>query len=291
MSIHSMTGFANVAGECGSKRINLELRAVNHRYLDVQFKMPDDLRQLESTLREAIAKNAVRGKIECRIQIQTIEAGASGSLNFNQELVKQLAKLNKKWLKKHNGLGKLTVADILKYPGVIASQNEDEEAFTQTIHTLLEQALLGFAAARRREGEKMQQHLLERLAEMEVIIAALETRFPELLQAHLDKVRTRLQEALENIDDSRLQQEFVMFMQKADVDEEFSRLRTHIAEVRRIATESKGGVGKRLDFLMQELNREANTLGSKAIAAECTQASVELKVLIEQMREQVQNIE
>ena len=291
MSIHSMTGFANVAGECGSKRINLELRAVNHRYLDVQFKMPDDLRQLESTLREAIAKNAVRGKIECRIQIQTIEAGASGSLNFNQELVKQLAKLNKKWLKKHNGLGKLTVADILKYPGVIASQNEDEEAFTQTIHTLLEQALLGFAAARRREGEKMQQHLLERLAEMEVIIAALETRFPELLQAHLDKVRIRLQEALQNIDDSRLQQEFVMFMQKADVDEEFSRLRTHIAEVRRIATESKGGVGKRLDFLMQELNREANTLGSKAIAAECTQASVELKVLIEQMREQVQNIE
>ena len=286
-----MTGFANVAGECGSKRINLELRAVNHRYLDVQFKMPDDLRQLESTLREAIAKNAVRGKIECRIQIQTIEAGASGSLNFNQELVKQLAKLNKKWLKKHNGLGKLTVADILKYPGVIASQNEDEEAFTQTIHTLLEQALLGFAAARRREGEKMQQHLLERLAEMEVIIAALETRFPELLQAHLDKVRIRLQEALQNIDDSRLQQEFVMFMQKADVDEEFSRLRTHIAEVRRIATESKGGVGKRLDFLMQELNREANTLGSKAIAAECTQASVELKVLIEQMREQVQNIE
>ena len=286
-----MTGFANVAGECGSKRINLELRAVNHRYLDVQFKMPDDLRQLESTLREAIAKNAVRGKIECRIQIQTIEAGASGSLNFNQELVKQLAKLNKKWLKKHNGLGKLTVADILKYPGVIASQNEDEEAFTQTIHTLLEQALLGFAAARRREGEKMQQHLLERLAEMEMIIAALETRFPELLQAHLDKVRIRLQEALQNIDDSRLQQEFVMFMQKADVDEEFSRLRTHIAEVRRIATESKGGVGKRLDFLMQELNREANTLGSKAIAAECTQASVELKVLIEQMREQVQNIE
>ena len=286
-----MTGFANVAGECGSKRINLELRAVNHRYLDVQFKMPDDLRQLESTLREAIAKNAVRGKIECRIQIQTIEAGASGTLNFNQELVKQLAKLNKKWLKKHNGLGKLTVADILKYPGVIASQNEDEEAFTQTIHTLLGQALIGFAAARRREGEKMQQHLLERLAEMEMIIAALETRFPELLQAHLDKVRIRLQEALQNIDDSRLQQEFVMFMQKADVDEEFSRLRTHIAEVRRIATESKGGVGKRLDFLMQELNREANTLGSKAIAAECTQASVELKVLIEQMREQVQNIE
>ena len=170
MSIHSMTGFANVAGECGSKRINLELRAVNHRYLDVQFKMPDDLRQLESTLREAIAKNAVRGKIECRIQIQTIEAGASGSLNFNQELVKQLAKLNKKWLKKHNGLGKLTVADILKYPGVIASQNEDEEAFTQTIHTLLGQALIGFAAARRREGEKMQQHLLERLAEMEMIL-------------------------------------------------------------------------------------------------------------------------
>ena len=126
---------------------------------------------------------------------------------------------------------------------------------------------------------------------MEEIVDALSELFPSLLEAHMEKVRGRLAEAVANIDNDRLQQEFALFIQKSDVDEEFSRLRTHIAEVRRIVTEGKGSIGKRLDFLMQELNREANTLGSKAIAAECTQASVELKVLIEQMREQVQNIE
>ncbi len=289
--IHSMTGFANAAGECGGKRINLDLRAVNHRYLDVQFRMPDDLRHLESSMRETLAKTATRGKVECRIQVQTIEAGVSGSLSINQPLVDQLAYLNKKWRKQNDDLGKLTVADILHFPGVITSQSEDEEAFAHTVQSLLEQALYDFAAARRREGEKLQQHLLDRLQGMELIVDTLEKRFPDLLQTHLEKVRARLQEAVENIDNDRLQQEFTLFMQKADVDEEFSRLRTHIGEVRRIITEGKGSVGKRLDFLMQELNREANTLGSKAIAAECTQASVELKVLIEQMREQVQNIE
>ena len=291
MSIHSMTGFANAAGESGGRRINLDIRAVNHRYLDVQFKMPDDLRHLESALREAVAGKAARGKIECRIQVQSLEAGAGGKLAVNQELVHQLAWFNRKWRKQHEDLAKLGVADILKFPGVLTSQSEDEEAFAKAVQKLLDKVLKDFAAARAREGEKLQQHLLERLAAMEEIVDSLSQLFPHLLSAHLEKVRTRLQEAVGNIDDGRLQQEFALFMQKADVDEEFSRLRTHIAEVRRIVTESKGSVGKRLDFLMQELNREANTLGSKAIAAECTQASVELKVLIEQMREQVQNIE
>ena len=127
--IHSMTGFANAAGECGGKRINLDLRAVNHRYLDVQFRMPDDLRHLESSMRETLAKTATRGKVECRIQVQTIEAGVSGSLSINQPLVDQLAYLNKKWRKQNDDLGKLTVADILHFPGVITSQSEDEEAF------------------------------------------------------------------------------------------------------------------------------------------------------------------
>ncbi|MDO5070512.1 YicC-like family, N-terminal region [Neisseria zoodegmatis] len=290
MTIHSMTGFANAAGECGGKRINLEIRAVNHRYLDVQFRMPDDLRHLENTLRESIAASAARGKLECRIQIQDIAQSGQG-LAVNEELVAQLAELNKKWRKAHDDLGKLTVADILKFPGVLASQNEDEETFTETLKNLLAQALADFTAARAREGEKLAQHLLMRLYEMEKIINGLSSVFPQLLEAHMEKVRTRLQEAVENIDNDRLQQEFALFIQKSDVDEEFSRLRTHIEEVRRIVTSSQGSVGKRLDFLMQELNREANTLGSKAIAAECTQASVELKVLIEQMREQVQNIE
>ncbi len=288
--IHSMTGFANSWGECGSKRINLEIRSVNHRYLDVQFKMPDDLRYIESSLRERIAGKAVRGKIECRIQIQSVEGGET-KLAVNEDLAGELAALGKTWRKRHKDLGKLTVADILKFPGVLQSQDEDPEAFAQMVTGLLESALADFIAARSREGSKLQEHILTRLAAMEGIVADLETRFPDLLQVYLDKARARLAEAVGNIDEDRLKQEFALYMQKADVDEEFSRLRTHIAEVRRIVTEHKGSVGKRLDFLMQELNREANTLGSKSIAAECTQASVELKVLIEQMREQVQNIE
>ncbi|WP_416192204.1 YicC/YloC family endoribonuclease [Neisseria sp. CCUG12390] len=290
MTIRSMTGFANAAGECGSKRINLEIRAVNHRYLDVQFRMPDDLRHLEGTLREQIAAEAVRGKLECRIQIQDIAQAAQG-LEVNQDLVAQLADLNMKWRGQFDGLGKLTVADILKFPGVLASQSEDAEAFAKAVQDLLKQALKDFAAARKREGQKLADHLRQRLDGMEEIVDALGELFPSLLEAHMEKVRGRLKKVVENIDNDRLQQEFALFIQKSDVDEEFSRLRTHIAEVRRIVTEGKGSVGKRLDFLMQELNREANTLGSKAVAAECTQASVELKVLIEQMREQVQNIE
>lgn len=290
MTIRSMTGFANAAGECGSKRINLEIRAVNHRYLDVQFRMPDDLRHLEGAMREQIAAEAVRGKLECRIQVQDIVQTTQG-LEVNRDLVAQLTALNRQWRDEFDGLGKLTVADILKFPGVLASQSEDTEAFSQTVQDLLKQALKEFADARKREGKKLADHLLERLEKMEGIVDALSELFPSLLEAHMEKVRTRLADAVANIDNDRLQQEFALFMQKSDVDEEFSRLRTHIGEVRRIVTEGKGSVGKRLDFLMQELNREANTLGSKAFAAESTQASVELKVLIEQMREQVQNIE
>ena len=290
MTIHSMTGFANAAGECGSKRINLDIRAVNHRYLDVQFKMPDDLRHLEGSLREKIATAAARGKIECRIQVQTAAAGAA-ALSVNHALAAELAALNDKWRGEFGGLGKLTVADILHFPGVLAAQPEDEETFVLAVQSLLDDALAEFSAARAREGEKLKAHILERLSAIDGIVDALAGQFPALVQVHLDKARARLAEAVANIDEDRLKQEFALFMQKADVDEEFSRLKTHIGEVRRIVTEAKGSIGKRLDFLMQELNREANTLGSKAIAAECTQASVELKVLIEQMREQVQNIE
>ncbi|SSY71220.1 YicC/YloC family endoribonuclease [Alysiella crassa] len=288
--IKSMTGFAHTSGEFGGKRIDLEIRSVNHRFLDVQFKMPEDLRYLESNMREQIAQHVTRGKLECRIQLNTI-AEHSGSLHINHELVAELAALNTKWRNEHDGLGKLTVAEILKFPNVIISAEKDNEVIANGVQTLLGNALKDFVETRKREGLKLQAHLLERLELMDDIITALESLFPGLLKTHMQRVRTRLAEAVMSIDEDRLKQEFALFMQKADVDEEFSRLRTHIAEVRRIITEHKGTVGKRLDFLMQELNREANTLGSKSIASECTQVSVELKVLIEQMREQVQNIE
>ncbi|QMT30440.1 YicC/YloC family endoribonuclease [Alysiella filiformis] len=290
MTIKSMTGFAHTTGESSNTRIDLEIRAVNHRFLDVQFKMPDDLRYLESAMREQIAQHVTRGKIECRIQLSNI-GKHSGSLHINEELVDELAALNAKWRDKHASLGKLTVAEILKFPNVIVSAERDTESLGEHVLHLLNHALLDFVATRQREGVKLQAHLLERLELMDDLITALESLFPSILQSHIQRARARLGEAILSIDDDRLKQEFALFMQKADVDEEFSRLRTHIAEVRRLITEHKGTVGKRLDFLMQELNREANTLGSKSIASECTQVSVELKVLIEQMREQVQNIE
>lgn len=290
MTVRSMTGFAHACTEAAGKRIDLEIRSVNHRFLDVQFKIPDDLRALESSMREAIAAQVSRGKIEIRIQLNHT-ADTSGSLNINQALVGELAHLNSKLRKKHPDLAKMGVAELLRFPGVITSTQTDSEALSGCITNLLDTALKDFVGAREREGAKLQAHIIERLDLMEAIVGALEELFPNLLQAHITRSRNRLAEAVAHVDEDRLKQEFALFMQKADVDEEFNRLRTHIAEVRRIVTEHKGSIGKRLDFLMQELNREANTLGSKAIASECTQVSVELKVLIEQMREQVQNIE
>lgn len=290
MTVRSMTGFAHASAECAGKRIDLEIRSVNHRFLDVQFKIPDDLRVLESGMRETISSKVARGKLECRIQLSNAQHSA-GSLHLNQQLINELADINSKLRKKHKDLSKLSVSDILHFPGVIASAEIDSEELHQVINQLLDRALDDFIAARQREGSKLQAHIVERLDLMEAIVGALEDLFPSLLQSHIARSRQRLAEAVAHVDEDRLKQEFVLFMQKADVDEEFNRLRTHIGEVRRIVTEQTGSIGKRLDFLMQELNREANTLGSKAIAGECTQVSVELKVLIEQMREQVQNIE
>lgn len=285
-----MTGFAHASTEYAGKNIDIEIRSVNHRFLDVQFKLPDDLRCLESNMREKIVSKIARGKLECRIQLGSTHQQQS-SLHINQPLVQQLADINQKLRKKNSNLGKLTVADILRFPGVLTAAETDKEELARVVGQLLEQVLDDFVAARCREGEKLKAHIIERLDLMEAIVGALEELFPSLLQNHIARSRSRLAEAVANIDEDRLKQEFALFMQKADVDEEFNRLRTHIAEVRRIVTEQSGSIGKRLDFLMQELNREANTLGSKSIAGECTQVSVELKVLIEQMREQVQNIE
>ncbi|MCP2040492.1 uncharacterized protein (TIGR00255 family) [Neisseria sp. HSC-16F19] len=289
--MHSMTGYANAGGEYGKRHISVEVRAVNHRYLDIQFKMPDELRHLEGRMREAIAAQVQRGKLECRVQLQALTEGGNQALQINRALVRQLADLNQDLRKQHKNLGKLGVADILRFPGVLVAEPEDEDALADGVLALLQRTLTDFNLARAREGEKLQQHLLARLDDMTDIINVLLQLFPHLLQQHMDRAEQRLRDALAQVDEDRIKQEFVLFMQKADVDEELNRLQTHIAEVRRLATEHKGSVGKRLDFLMQELNREANTLGSKAIASECTQASVGLKVLIEQMREQVQNIE
>jgi uncharacterized protein (TIGR00255 family) len=236
-----------------------------------------------------ISAHVSRGKVECRLNQQLLPQ-SNDQLYINHDLLNQLAIINQEALAKHPLLSPLSVADLLRHPGVLLGQDTDKEAVQECILTMLKTALLDFNQSREREGAKLAEHLQDRLNQIGVIVEEVQLKLPVLIQEHIEKCEQRLRDALVQIEDDRLKQEFALFMQKADVDEELSRLRTHIAEVSRIVA-GKGSVGKRLDFLMQELNREANTLGSKAIAAECTQASVNLKVLIEQMREQVQNIE
>ncbi|MBP3220993.1 MAG: YicC family protein [Neisseriaceae bacterium] len=290
--ISSMTGFAAVNRQVATQNIRVDLKSVNHRYLDIQCKLPEEWRHLEMTLRQEIAAVIERGKIECRLFIEEATT-ADNQLTPNWATIDAIVALGQQISQKYPHLSPLNTADVLRfYTSFNNKQHNDSEQTQQVIIDLLRQALQQFSADRKREGEKLQQHLLQRLDKMQIEINQLEEIFPAILENYHQKLNQRLGEAVANVNEDRLAQEFTLFVQKADVDEEFSRLKTHIDEVRRIiTTDNEKSVGKRLDFLMQELNREANTLGSKAVSIESTNTSVALKVLIEQMREQVQNIE
>ncbi len=287
--IYSMTGFAAQTLDLGHHTVLLELRAVNHRYLDVQFRLPDDLRPQESRLREAISTRLQRGKVECRISLNAqVQASATPQLDLHALAnLQTLASAIQQYFPTAKAL---STADILRYPGVLISHELDSDALHHAVHTLLQTALEELCASRAREGEKLAEFLLARVTQMENLAQEVAPLLPGFIQAHREKLVTRLQEALTNVNDERIAQEIALYAQKIDVDEELSRLYTHLAEVRRVLSHG-GAVGKRLDFLMQELNREANTLGSKAVATQITQTSMSLKVLIEQMREQIQNLE
>jgi len=288
--ILSMTGFAAASHDIPGGALNLELRAVNHRYLDVQMRLPEELRVIEPHLREMIAAKVSRGKIECRIGLYQIESDAP-TLELNQEYLERLLVLGQQIQAQTIDLRGLSVGELLRWPGVLKSNTLPVETLQQLALEKLSSLLEEFNASRAREGEKLNAILIERVTGMDTIITHIRPRLPQILDAYLARLSTRLAEALgNNVDDDRLKQEFALFAQKIDVDEELSRLTTHLTEVRRIL-KTGGQTGKRLDFLMQELNREANTLGSKSVSTDTTQASVELKVLIEQMREQIQNIE
>jgi uncharacterized protein (TIGR00255 family) len=286
--IYSMTGYAVASRELESAVLNVELRAVNHRYLDLQFRMPDELRGIESVLREALTARLNRGKIECRISYALIP-GRKG-LDLDENLVKQLVALNARVRAALPDAQSVSAADVLRWPGVLGTDSLDVDEMRQACLSLLEQVLEDFTLTRGREGEKLKAILLERAAAVEARLAEVAPRMPQVIAAFQEKLGTRLREALGNADEDRIRQEIVLLANKIDVDEELTRLTTHIAELRRILDKG-GAVGKRLDFLMQELNREANTLGSKAADVTVTQVSMELKLLIEQMREQIQNIE
>lgn len=287
--IYSMTGFAAVSAELETSSLTLELRSVNHRYLDLQLRMPDELRTQEPSLREAISAQMSRGKVECRIN-HAARPGALEPARLNQGVVQQLSIWSTQVREVLPDARELTVADVLRWSGVLESPVLSADTLHNTLQTLLQQALKDFAAARQREGEKLKTFLLDRVAQIEALRMAVAPRVPAAIAAYETKLRGRLLDALGTEDDERVRQEITLYASKIDVDEELSRLQAHLVEVRRVLDKG-GAVGKRLDFLMQELHREANTLGSKSVDAEVSRAAMDIKILIEQMREQVQNIE
>ena len=286
--IYSMTGYAVVSEELALGTLSVEVRSVNHRYLDIQFRMPDELRVIEPALREALAAKLNRGKVECRISYAPIP-GRKG-VELEQDLLQQLVALNARVRAALPAARDLSVSDVLRWPGMLGSDAIDIDQLRTVCREMLDEVLAEFTVSRGREGEKLKVMLLERAAAIGTRITEVAPRMPQVIAGFQEKLASRLKEALTNADDERIRQEVALFANKIDVDEELTRLATHITELRRILDQG-GAVGKRLDFLMQELNREANTLGSKAADITITQVSMELKLLIEQMREQIQNIE
>jgi len=291
--ILSMTGYATASAELDSGSLTLELRAVNHRYLDIQLRMPDELRGFESALREAISAQLQRGKVECRINYAA--RGAQSGAALNRGLLQQLAAWNKEVRETLPDANSLSVADVLRWNGLLETASVSADELRAALLELLQGVLQEFSASRAREGGKLKDFLLQRVEKIEALRTAVMPHVPAAIAAYEQKLAARLREAMQNAAtqdmwDERIRQEITLFASKIDVDEELSRLASHLAEMRRILTQG-GAVGKRLDFLMQELNREANTLGSKSVDAEVSRSAMEMKILIEQMREQIQNLE
>jgi uncharacterized protein (TIGR00255 family) len=291
--ILSMTGYATASAELDSGSLTLELRAVNHRYLDIQLRMADELRGFEGMLREAITAQLQRGKVECRINYAARSAQTAAALN--RDLLQQLAAWNQEVQAALPDAGSLSVADVLRWNGVLETPSASADELRATLLDLLQTVLQEFSAARAREGEKTREFLLQRVEKIEALRDGVMPHVPAAIAAYEQKLAARLREAVKNVPaqdawDERIRQEITLFAGKIDVDEELSRLASHLTEMRRILAHG-GAVGKRLDFLMQELNREANTLGSKSVDAEVSRSAMEMKILIEQMREQIQNLE
>jgi len=287
--IYSMTGYASRSDELPLGTLSVEVRSVNHRYLDLTFRLPDEMRAFEPALREQFATRLTRGKVECRIGFQKNPTSIVG-LEINSTLLHQLSALDLQVRESLPGAAPLSVNDVLRWPGMLAADSLPLETLKAHTQALLEQVLDEFTRSRAREGDKLKQMLLERVERMEALALEVRPKIPLLVQSYRERLASRLRDAVAELDEDRIRQELVLFSGKVDVEEELARLTTHLGETRRILNQG-GAVGKRLDFLMQELNRESNTLASKSVDIDVSQAAVELKVLIEQMREQVQNIE
>ena len=287
--ICSMTGYAVKIRDLEHGTLQLELKSVNSRYLDFHFRVSDDLRSLEMPLRELLAAKLSRGKVECRLSFNAAAARAD-QLHLNGELLASLKLLGERVRGEMPEAAPLSVNETLRWPGMFGEQVLDFAALGPEVMALARSVLDEFTASRGREGEKLAEMIVERVNGMRDIVRRVAPRIPEAQAIFTDKLRQRLIDALGNASDERILQEVAVFATRIDVAEELSRLVTHLDEVERVLKQG-GACGKRLDFLMQELNREANTLGSKSAITEVSQASMELKLLIEQMREQIQNLE
>jgi uncharacterized protein (TIGR00255 family) len=287
--IQSMTGYAAGDRDVGNATLHLELKSVNSRFLDVSFRCADDLRFFEMPLREQIASRVQRGKVECRLNLLPRTAGPR-ELVPNLALVEQLGRLEAAVRQVLATAAPLTVADVLRWPGMLGDDSLDQGHLQAEGVVLLGAVLDDYLASRAREGERLAAMILERVARMRELVARVTPILPQALADYEQRLAAKLREAVANLDEDRIRQEIGVFATRIDVAEELSRLATHLDEVARVLDKG-GAVGKRLDFLMQELNREANTLASKSVSAEVTAIALELKLLIEQMREQVQNLE
>jgi uncharacterized protein (TIGR00255 family) len=287
--ICSMTGYAVRTLDIERGTLQLELKSVNSRYLDFHFRISDDLRALEMPLRELLAARLSRGKVECRLALNAAAARPE-QLQLNGELLATLRGLEGQVRQALPDARPLAVADALRWPGMLGDQSLDLAALSSRVLGLAREVLDEFTASRAREGEKLATLIVDRVAAIRAVVARVAPRIPEAQAIYTDKLRARLTEALGGASDERVLQEVAVFATRIDVAEELGRLGAHLDEVERVIKQG-GACGKRLDFLMQELNREANTLGSKSAITEVSQASMELKLLIEQMREQIQNLE
>lgn len=287
--IFSMTGYAARTRTIAGGSLHIELKGVNSRYLDCQFRVCDELRVVEPALRELIASRVSRGKLECRVNFATA-SGDGQPPSLNTELLTRLASFDRQIRQVLPSAAPLAVSDVLRWPGIFGDQTVDVETAVPACLALAGEALDDFAASRAREGEKLAAVIRERVDGMRALAREIEPCIPAAQAMFIEKLRQRLFDAVQSVDDERIRQEVAVFAARIDVAEELARLSTHLDEVERVL-KAGGASGKRLDFLMQELNREANTLGSKSMVADMSQAAIEFKLLIEQMREQVQNLE
>jgi uncharacterized protein (TIGR00255 family) len=287
--IHSMTAFAHAQQEVDNLVLGWELRSVNHRFLEVQFRMPEPLRTLEQGLRDVVRRHLKRGKLDCTLRADS--AGAAGRLTLNRPLLLQILATLEQVRRDAPEIGAPNAMDILRWPGMLAAEMElDAALLEEPITDLFEAALAELLGHRQREGEALRDTLSERLDAIDALVEEIKNHADSVSGRVQERLRQRLAELGATVQPERLEQELVLLATRGDITEELDRLRIHVEEAR-TNLRSPGPHGRRLDFLTQELNREANTVGAKAMLAETSQRAVDLKVVIEQIREQVQNLE